>query len=86
MCQLITYYLLLITYYLLLITYYIPPTLALIEMVTPQQELEGRFERGRVKARGVKMDSRIKLHKKVRMWRVREFECGRAEEFGSENL
>jgi hypothetical protein len=38
---LITYYLLLITYYLLLITYYIPPSLALIEMVTPQQELEG---------------------------------------------
>ncbi len=36
-----TYYLLLITYYLLLITYYIPPSLALIEMVTPQQELEG---------------------------------------------
>ncbi|EFK37348.1 Uncharacterised protein [Chryseobacterium gleum] len=41
LCQLITYYLLLITYYLLLITYYIPPSLALIEMVTPQQELEG---------------------------------------------
>ncbi|MEF9479677.1 hypothetical protein OWR28_19875 [Chryseobacterium sp. 1B4] len=50
------------------------PSLALIAIVTPQQKPEREGLRWEVPARGVEMDSRMKLLKKLESWRAGESE------------